>query len=238
MSSITTLTFFRFTCFSDKIWGFSQMQFAHSHFKKIQGLKFYKLMGSGRDLGFNPLPDWTTYAFLGIWRSEEDANEFFSNAEIFQRYKNHSSEQWTIYMKPINAKGQWSGGNPFTASTSIDSFNPLIAVITRATIRPSKLIQFWQYVPTSQRPIQQGCSGLIYTKGIGEVPMIQMATFSIWESIDALKKFAYHSPEHKVAIKKTREMDWYSEEMFIRFQPYRSKGSWGGKETLADFLEN
>jgi hypothetical protein len=93
-------------------------------------------------------------------------------------------------------------------------------------------------VPISQRPIQKGCPGLIYTKGIGEAPLIQMATFSLWNNIESLKNFAYHSPEHQVAIKKTRELDWYAEEMFIRFQAYRSEGIWGGKNPLADFLKN
>ena len=130
----------------------------------------------------------------------------------------------------------WSGGNPFTASSDIDEANPLIAVITRATIRPSKLIKFWRFVPISQRPIQQGCPGLIYTKGIGEAPLVQMATFSIWESTEALRNFAYHSPEHLEAIKKTKELDWYQEEMFVRFQPYKSQGTWGGEDVLGLFL--
>lgn len=195
-------------------------------------------MGSGRDLGFNPLPDWDVYAILCVWENEDAANQFFKHAEIFQRYCGHSSEHWVVFMKTLKAKGLWSGSNPFADSDTMDESNPLIAVITRATIRTTKLLDFWRYVPISQRPIQKGCEGLVFTKGIGEVPLLQMATFSIWESADALKNFAYHSPEHQVAIKKTRERDWYAEEMFIRFQPYRSLGSWGGKDLLAPFLNN
>ncbi|MCE2963552.1 MAG: hypothetical protein ACK5UE_01420 [Chitinophagales bacterium] len=236
MSSITTLTLFRFDDFSDKVWAFFQMQFAHTHLRKVSGLAFYKLMGSGRDLGFNPLPDWGVYAFLGVWENEQAANQFFEQENIFQRYKDHSAEQWTIFMKPRQAKGMWSGGNPFTASSDIDEANPLIAVITRATIRSSKLIKFWRFVPISQRPIQQGCPGLIYTKGIGEAPLVQMATFSIWESAETLRNFAYNSPEHLEAIKKTRELDWYQEEMFARFQPYKSQGIWGGADVLGFYL--
>ncbi len=228
MQSISTLTLFRFSTLSDKIWAFFQMQFAHAHMSKTPGLQFYKLMGSGRNLGFNPLPDWGVYAILSVWDNEKSAHLFFQQAAIFKRYQSHSSENWTVFMKVIQAKGLWAGGNPFNPSTDIDKSNPLIAVITRATIRTRKLLQFWRYVPTSQRPIQDGCPGLLYTKGIGEVPLLQMATFSIWKSMDDLKNFAYHSPEHQVAIKKTRELNWYKEEMFIRFQPYQFKGSWEG----------
>jgi heme-degrading monooxygenase HmoA len=235
-SSITTLTLFRFSNLLDKIWAFGQMQFAHPYISKSPGLIFYKLMGSGRELGFNPLPDWGVYAMLGIWEDEQAANNFFQSSQIFKRYQAHSSEQWTIFMKPRQSKGLWSGGNPFTPSTDLDEANQLIAVITRATIRPSKLLKFWRYVPTSQRPIQKGCAGLIFTKGIGEAPLVQMATFSLWENMEALKNFAYNSPEHQVAIQKTRQLDWYKEEMFVRFQPYRSLGRWGEKEVLAGYL--
>jgi heme-degrading monooxygenase HmoA len=223
---ISTLTFFRFSSFKAKFWAFGQMQFAHASLKKTPGLQFYKLMGSGREIGFNPLPDWGVYALLAVWENEAAAEEFFSKAEIYQQYLAQSSQHWTIFLKTRQAKGLWSGGNPFSPSTDLDEDNPRIAVITRATIRPSKLLKFWRYVPISQRPIQQGCEGLIFTKGIGEVPLMQMATFSLWENMEALKNYAYNSPEHQVAIQKTRQLDWYKEEMFVRFQPYKFEGEW------------
>ena len=121
---------------------------------------------------------------------------------------------------------------------NLDTNNPLIAVITRATIKPSKLFKFWRYVPISQKPIERGCSGLIYTKGVGEAPVVQMATFSVWENIDALKNYAYNSVEHREAIKKTHQLDWYKEEMFTRFQPYKTIGIWEGKDLLAPYLKS
>lgn len=238
MSSVTTLTLFRFPGLFPKIWAFTQMQFAHSSLGKISGLNFYKLLGSGRDLGFNPLPDWGVYALLCVWENEQAAENFFINSEIARRYRAKSSEQWTVFMKPLHSKGLWSGGNPFKASIDLDQANPLIAVVTRATIKVRKLVKFWNYVPISQRPIQQGCPGLIFTKGIGEAPLVQMATFSLWENTEALKNFAYNSPEHQEAIRKTRQIDWYKEEMFARFQPYRSVGNWGGKDLMAAYFKH
>ena len=161
---------------------------------------------------------------------------FFNDSEIYKKYQEKSVEQWTIFMKPIQTKGFWSGGNPFTPSQNLDTNNPLIAVITRATIKPSKLFKFWRYVPISQKPIEMGFPGLIYTKGVGEAPVVQMATFSVWENIDALKNYAYNSVEHREAIKKTHQLDWYKEEMFARFQPYKSTGVWSGINPLKKYL--
>ena len=236
MNSITTLTLFRFTNVRARVWAFSQMRFAHAAMATIKGLQFYKLLGSGRELGFSPFPDWGVYALLGVWDDEKSAEFFFEEATVFQQYKANSAEQWTVFMKPLSTKGLWSGSNPFVKSSELDRNNALIAVITRATIKPGKLLQFWRYVPISQRPIKKGCPGLIYTKGIGEAPLFQMATFSIWESLDALKNFAYNSPEHNEAIKRTKQIDWYKEEMFTRFQPCKSTGTWGGLNPLNKYL--
>ncbi|MCC7299163.1 MAG: DUF3291 domain-containing protein [Bacteroidia bacterium] len=237
MASITTLTLFRFPNLKSKLWAFGQMQFAHAFIAKSPGLQFYKLMGSGRDLGFSIFPDWGVYALLGVWEHEQAAHDFFNHSEIYKRYQNRSSEQWTVFMKPIQTKGLWSGINPFTPAVDLDAHNPLIAVITRATIRTNKLFKFWRFVPKSQRPIQRGCEGLIYTKGVGEVPIVQMATFSVWENLDSLKNFAHNSAEHREAMKKTQQIHWYKEELFTRFQPFKTIGTWEGKNPLAPFLK-
>lgn len=222
MSQITTLSFFKFNGISAKLWAFGMMQFAHAPLSRITGLETYKLMGSGKS-SFNPLPDWTTYAILQVWQNESAADEFFENSSLMLRYKKWSSRQWTIFMKNITAKGQWSKKNPFKISDTLDTENPYLAVLTRATIKKRLLLRFWRNVPESQRTLE-GNKGLIYTKGIGEVPFSQMATFSLWKDKESLMQFAYGSEGHKKAIQRTRELNWYKEELFSRFQPYRSEG--------------
>jgi len=232
MQQITTITFFRHEIFRDKAWGFKMIGAGHEYLKDIEGLSFYKLLGSGKGKGFNPFPDWGVYSLLQIWDSEKAANHFFETSELISLYKNRTSEIWTLYLKNVVSKGEWSGKNPFEINTDIDENNKLLCVITRATIKPKKLFRFWKYVPTAQMPIEKGTKGLIFTKGIGELPVIQMATFSIWTDFKALKSYAYESPEHKKAIHLTRKLDWYKEELFARFQPYRSIGTWNGVEPL------
>ncbi|MGD1959317.1 MAG: spheroidene monooxygenase [Fulvivirga sp.] len=225
MSQITTITFFKYRSFTSKLWAFIMMQNAHSHLTQVAGLQFYKLMGSGKGAGFNPLPDWSVYALIQVWESEEEAMMFFNKHELMHKYRRNASHIWTIFMKSILSKGEWSGNTPFIPHGELDDQNKCIAVITRATIKWSKMIRFWSFVPKSQRPLKEA-SGLIYTKGVGEAPLVQMATFSIWKGIDKLHDFAYSSEEHQKAIKFTRELGWYKEELFARFQPYKTKGSW------------
>ena len=230
MSQVTTLTFFRYSNLKSKLWAFGNMQFAHSPLSKVAGLQMYKLMGSGKE-GFNPLPDWSVYGLLQIWEDEAAADTFFTTSTLMKSYLGKCDERWTIYMKNTMAKGEWAGKNPFLKSESVDVSNPYIAVITRATIKPKMLIRFWKYVPTSRKPLA-GNAGLIFTRGIGEVPFLQMATFSIWRDKESLMNFAYASKEHQIAIQKTRQLNWYIEELFSRFQPYRSIGTWMGENPL------
>jgi hypothetical protein len=228
-NQITTITFFKFTSIKAKIWAFFMMQFAHSSLKKNDNQTFYKLMGSGKGLGFNPLPDWSTYCLIQVWNTEKDADTFLNTAEIISRYKEKSQETQTIFMRNISSHGLWSGQNPFLKNSELNPENPYIAAITRATIKNKQLLKFWKYVPTSQKPLKDA-KGLFFTKGIGEIPLKQMSTFSIWETFEDLKNFAYNSEEHKKAILLTKELKWYSEELFARFQPYKTIGTWQGKK--------
>lgn len=234
MSQTTTITFFKFDRVSIKFWALSMMKFAHEGLKEIPGQTFYKLMGSGRGLGFNAFPDWSTYVLLQVWESEDAAQVFFDAAKIFQDYRKRATEIWTVYLKNVSTHGQWGGGNPFQVDESLSN-TEIIVVLTRATIKWHKIISFWRYVPTSHQPLKDN-SGLLYTKGVGELPIIQMATLSIWKDIESLNNFAYSTKEHREAINKTRKLNWYKEELFARFKPYKSIGTWEGKNPISHLL--
>jgi len=223
-SQITTLTFYKYVSLKEKLWAFTMMQFAHKPLKKVHGLKFYKLLGSGK-ANFNPQPDFSVYGLLQVWEDENAAIDYFQNHDLNARYIKHSKHQCTFYLKNIKAHGLWSGKNPFEISDSLTTENPHIAVITRATIKLSMLKKFWDYVPTSQKDLVNNPS-LIFTAGIGERPVRQMATFSLWDNEAALKKFAYRSQNHRHAVQQTQALQWYKEELFTRFQPYKITGSW------------
>lgn len=231
MAQITTITFFKFRTVKNQLWALSMMQLAHSHLRKVGGQSFYKLMGSGRGVGFSAWPDWSCYVLLQVWESESEAQIFFDKADIINHYRRRTTEMWIVYLKNSTSHGHWDGGNPFKADKSLPLVDTII-VLTRATIKWHKLISFWRYVPTSHRPLKDN-NGLIYTKGVGELPVIQMATLSIWKDAESLKKFAYQSKEHRQAIEMTRKLKWYKEELFARFIPYKSVGTWEGQNPIS-----
>ncbi|MEM9261083.1 MAG: DUF3291 domain-containing protein, partial [Bacteroidota bacterium] len=97
------------------------MQYAHADLVAVEGMEFYKLMGSGRGLGFNPWPDWSTYAILQVWETEAQAEAFFASSPLPKRYRARTVEMATIYLRAIRTHGLWAGGIPFRVSSEIDT---------------------------------------------------------------------------------------------------------------------
>ncbi|RZS93208.1 DUF3291 domain-containing protein [Aquimarina brevivitae] len=232
MNQITTITFFKYKGIFNKFWALRMMGLMPLRLKSIAGQSFYRLMGSGQNK-FKPWPNWSVYALLQVWDNEASADLFFAESNVIDKFKSKSEHHYTLFLKNISAKGSWIGKNPFQRSTSLDPNQNKIAVITRATIKWNKLFRFWNYVPISRKDLVHN-KGLLYTQGIGTIPFLQMATFSLWKDKEALLEFAYKQPHHAKAITKTKKLNWYREELFSRFQPFKSLGNWSD-EGLTDF---
>jgi len=221
---VTTITFFRFDRWSTKFWAFLMMQFARGPLRKVKGQDRFFLMGTGKQ-GFSPWPDWSTYALVQIWENKDAASYFFGSSMLYSSYVRKCAELLRVSMRSIEAKGEWGGVNPFHRSSELDEYQKRIAVITRATIKTRYQFRFWNAVPAVSSRVFKS-SGLLFTKGIGEIPFRNMATFSIWDSQEEMMAFAYRKKEHQSAISMTKKLEWYSEELFSRFQPYEIVGSY------------
>jgi heme-degrading monooxygenase HmoA len=193
--------------------------------------KFWKLMGCGRNGTFDLQPDWQQWSLMVVWDSESDFREFKSNSFIAWWWRAFTFEEWTILSIPLASHGEWDGKDPFKMNDYEKDHVGPVAVLTRATIRFSKLKRFWTHVdPVAQ--IMTQADGYLHSVGIGEAPFIRQATLSIWESMDKMKAFAYGSKEHSDVIRKTRKEDWYSEELFARFKIISSSGMLNGKNPI------
>ena len=201
------------------------MRLAYAELKNTQGLKFHKQLGSGAAQGFSIWPDWQVYAQLMVWESRAAFNQFLEKSSYYQENLRQSKEYLHVLLQPNQSKGTWNGIQPFHTSKEASSESDYMAVITRASIRPMKMLSFWYNVPAVSKHINEQKS-LVFAKGVGEWPLIEQATFSIWNKKEAMQDFAYQQKEHREVIKKTREKDWYSEEMFVRFQVLDYFGTW------------
>ncbi len=218
MPAVTTLTLFTFK--RNKFWAFKQIGIAAGKLKSVEGLQFFKFLGTGGGSGFSLTPDFSTYAFLGVWNDRSQYNDCMNEHPVFLQYKEKASSQRELVLSPVNSHGKWSGKNPFKTpenpKSSFEDSNLKAVVITRATLRWNRLLSFWKAVPAASRAINNA-QGVSYFKGIGELPFIQQATVSIWESFEAVNTFAYKGKEHATIVKETKQKKWYKEDLFSRF---------------------
>lgn len=199
-----------------------------------KGCTFWKLLGSGRNGTFDLHPDWQQWGLLAVWNDRETFDKFDKRGFLAKWWDKLAIERWTVLLEPLQSHGKWDGKTPFD-NLNVTEYTGIIAVLTRATIRFDRLKAFWGNVD-SVANIMASAPGYITSFGVGEAPVYRQATFSIWRSVADVKAFAYASKEHAEVIKKTRDENWYSEELFARFKPIASFGTINGKNPLGNLI--
>lgn len=206
---------------------------------------FFKLMGSGKNGTFDKKPDWRQWAIMLVLEDDNQAptspreipllHQRLFGSFIAGWIRIFRGESFTVMLNPIEGHGTWDGKQVFGQLPPKSGYEGPIAVMTRATIRISRLGYFWRHVaPVAAQ--MSGAPGFITSFGIGEVPWIKQATFSIWRSKQDMKNFAYGMKEHQEVIRLTRQQQWYSEDMFVRFQITDCIGSLNGREPVPENL--
>ena len=226
-----SLTFHRFGPVSARLWAFAQMGAARLALPRVPDIGEWKLCGSGADQGFVPIPDTAVWAIMATWPDEATARARVAGCRPFTRWARRAKEAWTVFLAPVSSRGRWAGVTPFTVSAEAAPDGP-VAVLTRATVKPAVALRFWQRTPGLNRAIRDD-PNVVFRIGIGEVPLMQQVTFSIWPDTDTMHAFA-HAPGtlHAEAIRAVREGGWFREELYARFRILGSAGTWGGADPL------
>jgi hypothetical protein len=185
-------------------------------------VKFWKLLGAGKGETFTPRDaDILRWGLLVV----VDKDSEIANSKMIKRWNKKSQSQFSAQLSPISVNGAWSKKSPFDQIPKVtNDWSGKVVAITRARIKWRKNVIFWSSVPPVTTSLHSS-PGLISAIGIGEAPIGLQGTFSIWESGEAVKNFAYSGAAHKEAIKATHRHAWYAEEMFARFALIESRGS-------------
>ena len=212
----------------------------HSLILKFRkGIRFSKTLGCGKGGTFSKAPDWQQWGLLAVkddmstlLKSEQTNLQLIKEiygSFIAAWYKLFGCEIWTVILEPIEGHGTWNSKKAFGELPPKTDYEGMIAVLTRASIRPQKLKQFWEHVEGAANEMSKA-DGFLFSQGIGEALWIRQATLSFWSSKAHMKTFAYKMHAHKEIVQKTRAENWYSEDMFVRFKVLKVKGSILGKE--------
>ena len=228
---LTTITIFTLRP-GQRRWGLAQMGTSPRQLQRVPGLRFFQLLGSGAANGFGVLPNLDRYGFLAVWDTPAAATAFAASA-LWAGYQRRSRETWTAELAPLRSHGLWNGTNPFDYQGEAASEAGPVAVLTRASIRLRRSWRFWGYVEPTSRALADA-PGVRLAIGLGELPLVRQATFSVWESAAAMQQYAYRDARHREVIQLTRREGWYSEELFARFGILRSYGTVDGTSPLRE----
>jgi len=194
----------------------------------IEHLSFAKLLGTAKPTTFTPTAtDFNHWGLLTVWDEEQAAIEF-DNTRVPKSWGLIADETLRIDMTPIASHGQWAKREPFGNPVPAKVDGP-VAAITRARIRPNKMLEFWKASEKVARSLSSA-EGMVLTSGIGESPLGLQGTFSVWESAEAMRTFAYTQPAHTEVIDQTPVIKWYAEELFARFSVNSMKGRFAGMD--------
>jgi len=190
--------------------------------RRTKGVTFAKMIGCGKGETFTPSDaDPTRWGCLVV--IPENQLAAIDSSSTIRAWRSKSVSEFRVVLDPIAATGMWSKHKPFEPSAPAN-FEGQVVAITRARIKTSQTVRFFKSVPPVTASLHSS-PGLISTIGIGEAPIGLQGTFSLWESMQAIKDFAYKGAAHQKAIAQTTEFDWYAEELFARFAVREIRGT-------------
>ena len=203
----------------------------------VPGLRFGRLLGTGRGSSTAFGADLARTALFAVWDSSAalDAFEAGPLGRRAARTVARGGEAYAVRMALVAGHGRWAGRDPLDGVARARPGGP-VAVLTRAVVRPRAWHRF-RAVGRAVSDEVNAAAGLLAVVAIGEAPIGLQATFSLWADPAAPTAFAFGRPEHRDVVRRTRDEGWYAEELFARFAPLSSSGTWNGHDPLRPGLE-
>lgn len=208
-----------------RLWGYGRFVMGRFPLRRLPGLQFVKVLGSGYESGFGLRPSASRQGLFCVFDNDAAADSFLHTSALAAAYRLRAREYFAVKLRAFSSRGTWAG-----LKLSVGAAEPEqgpIAAITRASIRPKLARAFWQQAPLTQRSLE-GAQGCLFAAGLGEAPLLRQATFTMWESVSHMNAYA-RSGAHLDAIKAAQRHRYFSESMFVRFVPYGARGVWLGR---------
>jgi len=176
-----------------------------------------------------PTPRLRQVGLISAWEDDAALDAFLVEHPLARRL----AGGWRVRLQPLHVYGAWSPlpGLP-KDEVEVGEDEP-VAVLTIGRLRLRRIRPFLRASARAEAEAVADPAMLAAT-GLARPPRL-VATFSLWRNVAGMREYARGRSEgaHPAATRAHRENSFHHESAFIRFRPYASRGSWGGRDLLA-----
>ena len=180
--------------------------------RRVEGLVFAKVLGTGRGHDTGMSADLLRQAYLLVWRDAAAAQRFLAEHPVPRRWRSLDVEH-ELALGLVSGHGTWSGRAILDGMRRIAAEGEVV-VLTRARIR----VRSWRtFRRTSRRTAREHVPGRCWALGVGELPVGLLGTVSCWRSVADLDAWLATDTGHADAAAQAHE--WFAESLFARLTP-------------------
>lgn len=210
------------------------------------GLRFWAALNIAGDFGWfrdHPSrwslypklrPDFRRWAFYAVWDEEAALDEFLTASPTGRSWADQCVEAWHLWLRPLRVRGPWEGMQLLQGSESGGRPAGPVAVLARLNLNLRGTLAMWGSAAPRLLPHIPDDDELLAGIAITDRPYTQPMSFSLWRNSESALRFAYQDTGHGRAVARVQQSQNDAVERFSagRFDPYRSAGTWKGREPL------
>lgn len=198
--------------------------------RRVPGLLYAEAL-TAAPLGAPLLPprELRHVGLLAAWEDDAALDAFLAADPAAARL----AGGWRVRLEPLRVAGAWAGMPELPArALPVDDAEP-VAVLTLGRLRLRRTGAFRRSAAPAEAAALAS-PALVAGTGLARPPRL-VATFSLWRSAAAMRSYAHGRGEpHVAAMAAHRARPFHREAAFVRFRPYAARGTWGGREPLAE----